>query len=249
MSRFVVVAILALLAWPAAAAAAPVDFAHGTIDQRWTTTKPNAPTGWSFQARYHAAGDKAGDPPYMRGMTFYPPAGTRYDTSVPGRCTASDLELQLRGAAACPEDSRMGGGTTTSKFMGETTTLEIDVFNNTNEMFNLIRSPGQASVSRGRFGPDGSITYESPTCFPNAAGCPVDNALQTGSSVSAPPYIRETRSYLTTPPKCPKSGRWRASVRLWWADGTEDVVVSEYPCDRPAAKKKSKKRKRAGRRR
>ena len=254
MHRFVGVAILAVLAaWPATAAAAPVDFSHGTMENRLTTTKPNAATGSSFAARYHAAGDPSGDPPYMRRMTFYPPPGTRYDTSVPERCTASDLELHLRGAAACPEGSRLGGGIASSKFMGESTTLEVNVFNNTGEHVMVIASPGQASVVRGRFGPDGSITYASPTCFPNAAGCPVDNVLQTGSAVTFPPYTREiggvTRSYLTTPPKCPKSGTWRQSVRLWWADGTEDTVALEHRCDRPAAKRKSKKRKRAGRRR
>jgi hypothetical protein len=236
-------------AWPASAAAQRVTFAHGTIDQRLTTSKPAAPAGSVFNATYHAAGDPAGQPPYMRGMTFHPPPGQRYDTSVPERCTASDVELYARGVAACPEGSRLGGGTTTSIFMGQASTLPVDVFNNEGEQIMVVSSPGQASVVRGRFGPDGSITYESPTCFPNAAGCPVDNALQTGSSVSMPAYTRVvdgvTRSYITTPPKCPKSGRWQQRIRLWWADGTEDTVVTEHPCERPKPKPKMRKRKRS----
>ena len=46
--------------------------------------------------------------PYMRRMTFYPPAGMRHDTSVPEQCTASDFELSMNGPAACPEGSLIG---------------------------------------------------------------------------------------------------------------------------------------------
>src|ERR687896_246276 len=95
---------------PAGASAEPVEFTRGTIDQGLTSDLPGTPTGTRFSARYHAAGDPDAPPPYMRKMTFYPRAGWRWDTSVPERCTASDLELAARGAAACPEGSRIGGG-------------------------------------------------------------------------------------------------------------------------------------------
>ena len=90
-------------AWLATAAQAePVSFPHGTVDQSFTTTQPGVPTGGSYAASYHAAGDPNGDPPFMERMVFYPPAGMRYDTSVPKRCRASDLELSMNGPAACP---------------------------------------------------------------------------------------------------------------------------------------------------
>ncbi len=93
---------------PPSAAAEPVDFPHGTIDQILTTTRPNTPTGFHFIGRYHAAGDRDAPPPYMRKMISY--GGPRRDTSVPERCTASDLELAVSGAAACPDGSRLGRG-------------------------------------------------------------------------------------------------------------------------------------------
>jgi hypothetical protein len=230
-------------AWPACAAAAPVSGPHGTIDHQFTTKLPGKPTGSTFTGTYHAAGDPSGDPPYMRRMTFYPPKGMRYDTTVPERCTASDAELQLRGAAACPEGSRLGGGTGRGKFMDNETELRIDVFNNAGEQVMVTSSPLVATVGRGKFGPGGSITYETPTCFP-AVGpgpCPVDSALQLGAAVTLKPYTRTsggvTRSYLTTPPKCPRSGRWRGPVRFWWADGTGETIVTEQRCRRPAARK------------
>jgi hypothetical protein len=168
----------------------------------------------------------------MRRMTFYPHAGTRYDTSVPGRCTATDAELGLRGPSACPEDSRVGRGTARADAMGSENTVQVDVFNNTDEAVMVISSPGVYTVSRGKIAADQSITFESPTCYPsvNVAGCPVDNARQLGSDVTMSAYERDGRAYLTTPPTCPESGYWEGTVRFWWADGTEDTVVTRQPC-------------------
>jgi hypothetical protein len=232
----------AACAWPAWAVAEPVSGPHQTIDNRYTTTQPNAPTGFRFTGTYHAANDPGGDPPYMRSMTFHPPTGFRYDTSVPERCTASDLELQLRGPSACPEGSRLGGGTARGKFMGQETTLDVEVFNNQGEQVMLIRTPFVVTVSRGRFQDDGSVRYASPTCYPALVTCPTDNALQLGSSVSSPPYTRDGRSYATTPPKCPKSGHWPVPVDFAWADGSGETVVTKQPCTRPAKKKTKPKR-------
>jgi hypothetical protein len=234
-------------ALPAGAAAEPVSFAHGTIDNQFTTTQPGTPTGATYTGTYHAANDPSSDPPYMRKMTFYPPAGMRSDTSVPDQCTATDLQLQVQGPSACPEGSRLGGGTGRAKVMGSEATVEIVRFNNTNEQILLARSPILASVSRGRIAPDGSVTFASPTCFPSLVTCPVDNALQIGSEVSSPPYTRDGRSYSTTPAKCPKAGYWQSTVRFWWADGSEDTVVTKQACTRPAAKaKKKRSRSRSG---
>lgn len=173
-------------------------------------------------------------------MTFYFPKGMRRDTSVPARCRATDVELHVRGAAACPEASRLGGGEVYSKFLGFPSTLEVDVFNNTNEVIMLARSPVVASVTRGKVGRDGSVEFRGPTCFPTIqpVGCPADTVLQMGSRVRLDPYTRRSagvvRSYLTTPPSCPRSGRWRTRVRFWWADRSEETVVSEQPCRRRA---------------
>jgi len=69
MRRLVAMIVLpGVLTFTAAAAAAPVSFPHGTVDNTWTTTQPGAATGFHYVARYHAAGDPATDPPYMRRM-------------------------------------------------------------------------------------------------------------------------------------------------------------------------------------
>lgn len=232
---------------PWSAVAAPVSGPHETVDSRLTTSLPNAPSGFHYTGRYHAAGDPKGDPPYMRKMISYGPPGMRFDTSVPERCTASDLELALRGADACPPGSRLGGGTADGKFMGSVNTLEADLFNNTDQQIIVVRSPGFASVARGTIHPDGSTEFASPTCFPalNPPGCPVDDALQLGSDISVAPFTRSAngvkRSYLTTAPSCPTSGHWNTPIRFWWADGSVDTVVTHQPCTRPRVAKQRRR--------
>jgi hypothetical protein len=222
-----------------AAAAQPATGPHETLVNRLTTTHTNAATGFSFTGTYHAAGDAHANPPYMRKMIFYSPPGLRYDTSVPDRCTASDIELEARGPAACPAGSRVGGGTADGAFLGFRNTLSIDSFNNTGQQILLVRSPLLATVARGRIRPDGSVEFASPTCYPNVPplACPADDALQLKSSMTVPPYTRSIhgrlRSYLTTPPKCPAAGYWKTPVRLWWADGSVETVVTRQPCTRP----------------
>lgn len=233
---------------PQTAGAATAEFAHGRIDQTLTTTRPNAPVGMHFMGVYHAAGDPDSPPPYMLKMTSYDRSTIRRDTTVPELCTASDLELALSGAAACPEGSRIGGGSSDILFMGTfENRVEIDVLNNTAEQIMVVRSPGLATISRGRIGPDGSIEFASPTCFPSHAGCPVDNVLQLGSEVTIPPYTKTeggvVRSYLTTASKCPKSGHWESQIRLWWKDGSVDTAELRQPCTRPKAKAKRKRAK------
>src|SRR2546423_1583398 len=148
----------------------------------------------------------------MRKMPFYHAPGVRFDTSVPDRCTATDIELAIGGGAACPAGSRIGGGTIVTSFAGgQPMSTPMDMFNNTNEQIVVAQSPIVTSVVRSRMHPDGTVEYSSPTCWPTVAPlpCPVDTVLQLGSSVSVPPYTRtdngRVRSYLTTPPTCPAS--------------------------------------------
>jgi hypothetical protein len=231
--------LLALSAlWAAGTAAEPGTGPRETVDQTFTTTRPASPTGIGFSGRYHADGDESGNPPYMRRMVFHPPPGMRYDTSVPERCTATDAELQLLGPAACPAGSRLGEGTTEGIFYEpvgnffefDRFTHPIHIVNNTNEQIVLVEAEGYAVV-RGRFQADGSLVFESPTCFPTPpTGCVNDHVLQLATTSTIPPYTTASGSYATTPPKCPAGGYWRTTVQFTWADGNVDDVVTRQPC-------------------
>lgn len=236
---------IAVLAGPAAAAAKPVKGPHETVDVSYTTTRPGAPTGTVYTGSYHAAGHPDRNPPYMRRMVTWNPRGFRADTSLPARCTASDLALQLRGPSACPAASRIGGGTTQGALWGNFKgPLKIDVFNATHEEVFLVETPFVGSVSRGRWHPDGTIEFDSPTCYPSFSppGCPIDNALQLGSAVTVR-YTRTVagvrRGYMTTPPSCPRVGYWTTRVRFWWADGSVDTVATRQSCS-PARRRSAR---------
>lgn len=233
----------------ASVAAAPASGPHGTIDLRLTTTKPNRPMGTFFAGRYHAAGNPGADPPYMRKMVFYNRSGMVRDTSVPERCTAGDAELVAFGPAACPAGSRVGSGHTDIRFLGLfPNRVEVQVFNNAGEQIMLARGPALTTVARGRIRPDGSVEFASPTCYPHVEppGCPADTVLQLGSVVTLPPYRRriggKLRSYLTSPRKCPRSGRWRSPVRFWWADGTVETITTYQRCTRARSARRGSRR-------
>lgn len=227
------IVVVVLLAFPVTAAAATASGPHEVVESTLTTTRPDTPAGTHYVGRYHAAGDPSADPPYMRRMVSDNPAGMRFDTSVPELCQAGDLELAVRGPEACPAASRIGFGTADGQFLGfPPTTLDVDVFNNAGQQILVARSPGVATVARGTIHPDGAVEFASPTCYPalNPPGCPVDNTVQLGSDITFPPLVRDGRSYLTTPPTCPKSRTWPTPITFWWADGTVDTVVIEHPC-------------------
>jgi hypothetical protein len=232
-------AAAALLVFAAPAAAEPGSGPHETIDQTFTATTPGTPTGLGWSSTYHAAGDPSSPPPAMTKMVFYPPAGFRFDTSVPGQCTATDAELSLRGPAACPADSRLGEGTTEGLFLFpfahdqvfDHFNHHLDVLNNAGEQVLLVESEGW-TVQRGKFNPDGSLEFNATTCFPASptGQCADDYIVQLGSKTTIPVYTNAKGSYATTPPTCPDTGYWDTTVRFWWADDTTDSVVTRQPC-------------------
>jgi hypothetical protein len=252
--RVAVAGLLVQLLWalstllPALAAAQPGSGPRESVDQRFTTTRPGSPTGVSYTGRYHAAGNPKADPPPMRRMVFYPPPGQRYDTSVPARCTASDVELELKGPDACPAGSRLGGGTVEGLFfvpfahsiLFDHYHHTVDVMNGANEQIVLVKSEG-FTVVRGRVRPDSSIEFTPTTCFPAppTGKCADDYIVQLASSTVLTPYKRtvggRTRSYATTPPKCPAAGYWRTTIKFWWADGSVDSVGTKQRCVSPRA--------------
>lgn len=181
----IVLAAFALVAAPASAE--PSSGPRQTVDQTYTTTQPGALTGLGYEGTYHAAGDPNSPPPYMRRMSFHPPAGFRLDTSVPENCTATDAELQLRGPEACPPASLIGSGKTDGLFIAPITkafvfheyTHNVYIVNNANEQILLIEAEG-FTVIRAKIGPDSSIVVETPTCFPTppVTGCVDDYIIQ-----------------------------------------------------------------------
>jgi hypothetical protein len=230
-------AIAVLCAGPAAAE--PASGPRQDVDFSLTTTQPNAPTGSSFTGSYHAAGEPQGNPPYLRRMVFSYAPGLRFDTSVPDQCTASDAELSLRGPAACPPGAILGDGQVegifwapiTHAFVFDHYTHHVDVINNANEQIVLVESEGW-TVQRGKFQPDGSLVFDTTTCFPAppSGECADDYIMQLKTASAVPEYTNASGSYATTPPTCPVEGYWATTISYYWTDGSTDDVVTRQAC-------------------
>ena len=138
VKRTVVLACaLAATAFAPSAAAEPATGPHETVDYGFTTEQPNAPTGVIFRGVFHAAQNPSAPPPFMRRMAFHPPAGMRFDTTVPDQCKAPDVVLAVLGPDACPIGSRLGAGTAEGLFyVPFSNNVLLDHFKHTTDILN-----------------------------------------------------------------------------------------------------------------
>jgi hypothetical protein len=204
-----------------------------------TTANPGASTGLKWVASYHSAAKPHRDPPALRHLAIRLPRGTRYDTSVPGRCSASDQELMLVGEAACPASSRVGRSQASLKVLGggAMTYKGID-FNADHQLIELFEADGRPvgvirTHAHGRV-----LRGPVPTCLTGGnppSGCPSDQMVLLSNTINIHALSRghgsARRNFATTPATCPRSAHWRTRVRFHYADGSVDRVVTRQPCN------------------
>lgn len=227
-------ALVAALALAGPAPAAP-DGSRQDVTFEFTTTKPDRPAGAVLEIDYLNPGDPGAKPPAVRRVVTKLARGARYDTSVPGLCTASDAELMARGAEACPPSSEIGVGTLTidSGFPGPArlTNADVDSFNDTNELIflNTVRGTEARTVLRAPVSRRRTVSE-----VPVLPGTPPDGGSLDRSRFEdfkiATGRGAERRAYITTPPSCPRSGRWVNTVKFTYSDGVTQTVSGPSPC-------------------
>ena len=200
-----------------------------------TSSVPASSSGWRFEVDYVNPLDPEGKPPAVRRVVTQLAPGASFDTSVPGRCTASDAELMAQGAAACPADSRVGEGyiriDTGLPEPGRFIEADVMFFNTATEVIFLSteRESGSRVVTRSTV--EGGRTISMAPLLP---GAPPDGAAIDIARVELLPVSREVdgelRSYVSTPPGCPASGAWPNSIEFTYADGATQTVQSPSPC-------------------
>ena len=172
------------------------------------------------------------------------PAGSRVDFGAIEQCKASDAELEARGAAACPEAARTGGGTIVSDTGSDggfprTVENRLDTFNNEGEVIGVADStqippvPGFSRVV-SRSPVEGTTTTISFPAFPGSAPPDPYTAIKT-MHLEGRPLASGGRAYARTPPTCPASGRWTARFRFEYRDGVVQEAESALPCEELAA--------------
>ena len=235
---------LAVLALVAAAAPAVEEAAYQTSEYTLTQDRVARPTGEHFQFDYVNPDDPEGKPPAVKEVVTILPRGARYDPSVPGSCTASDEELMLQGAAACPADSAIGGGVITVDTgvpgPGRIVTADTEFFNNAEDpegefiYLNTVRDTGARTVVRADVTKRRTITVA-----PMLPGTPPDGGAIDTVDVDVAKVARrvdgERRGYITTPDRCRRSRTWFARVRFTYGEDSSQVVATPNPCKRGRA--------------
>ncbi len=230
-------ALLAVFVGVALAAEDSYQTSEYTLDQ----LRPDRPTGEHFTFDYVNPDDPNAKPPPVRRVVTILPKGGKYDASVPGSCTASDEELMLQGAAACPEDSRVGGGVITVDTgmpgPARIVTADTEFFNNAEDpsgefiYLNTVRDSGLRTVVRA------DVTRRTTvTDAPMLPGTPPDGGAIDTVDVEVTRVVRtvdgERRAYITTPATCPRSKTWVARVRFVYDEDYTQTVATANRCKR-----------------
>ncbi|HEX8067145.1 MAG TPA: hypothetical protein VF520_11525 [Thermoleophilaceae bacterium] len=224
----------------AAAGLAPAAQAGVRADyrQQFTTPVPGASTGTDTEILYKHPDDPDAKPIPLRREVFTFPAGTTFDSSVVPACTATDIEVALQGAAACPPESRIGGDlgdTSMTGFPGDgETPLALDAFDESSGTL-LIAGPEQyplrlATHARreGRV-----ITVDVPR---TPGGPPEGESALRYVHHLFPARSLGQRAYTRTPRTCPRSGAWTFTAQFTFADGAVEEDVYRMPCRGAAGK-------------
>jgi hypothetical protein len=222
-----------------AAAAKP----RQTLDMRFTSTRPGAPTGAKINPTW--LGDHPGEKAHtITADSFTFAKGAKLDFSVPTKCTATDKRLTNAGPSVCPKSSRVGEGG-----------VALDTGRSVAGLPRVIRT--HVALLSG--GPHQIINVFRVTNVD--LGFPIrviDRGKVNGRTLSAenqlipgfPPPDKYTavkfdrlnfkrivkghgdnrRSFLTTPPRCPASGEWTNTASFDYVDHVTQQASSPSPC-------------------
>lgn len=235
-----VVAAAASVAGPALAQELP----RQSTELRFTTEVPDSSSGDTLAIDVRDPEDPAGKPPAVERIVQRFHRGTVIDTSVPPRCEASDPELVAQGSEACPEATRIGGGT-----------LVVDLGAGAGPFPRLVRNRVVY------FNADEELILFTETT--NTDGPPirtvtrveVDRRAMTSMVAPVPaidpedPFLAikrvrtrlkpvsigrgsEQRSFIETPAACPSDATWTNVVVLTYRDGVTQADRTESPCTR-----------------
>ena len=241
MTRFCIWALTSVGAAVLLVGVAAPAAAHGaqreTAVLRFTTPQPGASSGTEWRLDYRDPNDPNGKPPAVASTVAVFPAGTLLDTGAPPQCKASDAEFVIQGTAACPSDTKVGGGTLevdTGSLAGIPRIVKNDVtnFNNQDESVLFTQStnmPGIQTRTVTRAHVHGTTIT---TDIPPIPGAPPPDPFTALKSfqLSVPPRTVGTRAYVRTPPTCPTSGVWTFTLTFAYHDGVRDVVHTTSPC-------------------
>jgi hypothetical protein len=200
-----------------------------TFELTYLPGKPKASGGIETVMTWSDPGEPGGKPKRLTTIQFRFNPGTKIDTRALKQCKASNTDVRIEGAAACPKASRLGFATsivTTGVTPPDQT--QITFFNAPREIIVLVRVEGRTLAVyrddvRGRV-----VTVN--------LGLPSGlSLLELRATIKAHSrgHGRKRRVYFRTPPVCPPSGEWTTIVAFTYLDGSSEQHSDTSPC-RPA---------------
>jgi hypothetical protein len=204
----------------------------------FTVEKRGAATGSSFHVEFVNPENRDEKPHTVKRIVVHYPGDTRFDSKAAPQCHASDEELQTQGAAACPKDTKVGGGEAVSDtgssgpFPPRYTQSTISQFNGDNELIGVGTNkdiPAIKTVTHTKF--NGTTAS---TDFPTFPGFPPPDQYTPLKSLNVlfPRRVENGRATERTPKTCPKAGYWTIVTEFTYVDGVTQKVVSHSPCKR-----------------
>lgn len=231
LTALIVAVLLALTGTAAALAASTTSGSRQSDNDRFTTARPGASAGLRMRIAYRNPADPAAKPPAVRKIFTTLQPGTQIDSSVPARCAASDAQLTLQGAAACPARSRVGTGqiVLATGLPGPAATLVADVvlINNAGQLIFVTQVRGTPVRQIVRAAVSGSTITVS---VPFQPGTPPDGAALRSVELDIAPIAHGGAAYIRTPPTCPRSGHWTNAATFTYADGVSQTTSSPSAC-------------------
>jgi hypothetical protein len=238
MKRFARGCVLAGLALGLVPVTAPAQSdSRQSAELRFVEQRPGVPSALTLSIDYVNPDDPSAKPPAVRTVVEELAPGARIDTSVPELCTASDLELMLLGASACPPGSRVGSGTiridTGFPEPGRFIDADVTFLNNTDELIfvSTERGSGARVVSRSEVQDRRIVNSAPPLPGTPPDGGAIDVVEARLDAVSGE-IDGVRRGYVTTPGDCPPRRAWTNSVTFTYADGASQTVETRSRCSR-----------------
>ena len=192
-------------------------------------------TGEKFKFDYVNPDDPESKPPAVEKVVTKLPRRGRFDPSVPESCTATDAELMAQGAAACPEDSLIGGGVVTVDTglpePGRFVTADVVFVNNAEDPdgeFVYVNTVRDGSLARTVIRAD-VRRRKTITTAGMLPGTPPDGGSIDTVDLEVDSISKGGRNYITTPPRC-REDHWVTRVRFFYPDDVSQAVRTRTPC-------------------
>lgn len=199
-----------------------------TFELAYLPSKPAASGGMQTVMTWSDPGESGGKPKRLTRIQFHFHPGTKIDTRALRQCRASDTDVRILGARACPKASHLGFATsrvTTGVTPPDQT--QITFFNAPRQIIVMVRVENR-TLAVYRDDVKGRVVTVN-------LGLPSGLSLLELRATIEPHVMgrgKKRRVYFRTPPVCPPSGEWTTTVIFTYIDGSSQELADGSPCRR-----------------